>query len=174
VIILLRSYNINSFIRHEHLYKKIKDNIILSSNLHKQDSLKKTLKDSQVILCTLDMLSNLRLQESELTLAVPIINVVIDEASQIEIGQYVPLFFKSFGKKLRKLCFIGDNKQCRLLLCYTCLELKLFQVPPHAQDNLRNLQSILELVHLKESATFLDIQCESPSFAQNVTIPSID
>jgi hypothetical protein len=49
------------------------------------------------------------------TQMVPIINVIIDEASQIEVGQYVPLF-KTFGKTLRKMCFVGDDKQCKSLL----------------------------------------------------------
>ena len=93
--------------RHEHLYKKIERNTIRT--IPKPSALKKVLQGAQVILCTLSMISSPRLRE--LTQAVPIINVVIDEASQIEISQYVPLF-KSFGRTLRKLCFIGDDKQC--------------------------------------------------------------
>jgi hypothetical protein len=58
------------------------------------------------------MISNQKLQDRGFTQAVPVIKVIIDEASQIEVGQYVPLF-KSFGKTLRKLCFIGDDKQCK-------------------------------------------------------------
>jgi hypothetical protein len=54
---------------------------------------------------------------SSLTGAVPIINAIIDEASQIEVGQYIPLV-KSFGSTLRKLCFIGDDKQCKLSLVF--------------------------------------------------------
>ncbi|KAI0264462.1 P-loop containing nucleoside triphosphate hydrolase protein [Gloeopeniophorella convolvens] len=68
---------------------------------------------TQVILCTLSMISSKRLQSSGLMRLVPISNVVIDEASQIEIGQYVPLF-KSFGHSLRKMCFIGDDRQYRM------------------------------------------------------------
>ncbi|KAF8263884.1 AAA domain-containing protein [Lactarius quietus] len=75
----------------------------------------------------------------------PIVNVVVDEASQIEVSQYVPLF-KSFGNTLRKLCFIGDDKQ----------------LPPHGQDDLKNLQSIFEVNHLKTSAVFLDTQYRMP------------
>ena len=157
---MLRNHHINSFARHEHLYTEIKNNIILSTNLPKRSALERTLKGSQVILCTLDMLSNPKLQGLGLTEAVPIMNVILDEASQIEISQYIPLF-QSFGKTLRKLCFIGDDKQRRSLLCRAYLRLKLFQVPPHAQDNLGNLQSIFELDHLKKSVSFLDTQCES-------------
>jgi AAA domain len=169
VTILLRSYHFNSFVRHEHLYEEIKSNIIVSTALPKQSALKKVLNDSQVILCTLDMLSNPKLKKLGLTVAIPIINVIIDEASQIEVGQYVPLF-KLFGHSLRKLCFIGDDNQCRSLSCCARRELNLFQVPPHAQDNLLNLQSIFELTHLKESVTFLDTQCESPIPARNALL----
>jgi AAA domain len=99
-------------LRHEHLYRKISKNMIVTDNrFPKPSALQKTLQGSQVILCTLSMISNPRLQEVGLTQVVPIINVIIDEASQIEVGQYVPLF-KTFGKTLRKICFVGDDKQC--------------------------------------------------------------
>jgi superfamily I DNA and/or RNA helicase len=103
------------FQRNEHLYQKIEKNIIVSDKLPKPGALKKVLQGSQVILCTLSMISNPRLQDLGLTREVPIIKVIIDEASQIEVGQYVPLF-KTFGKTLRKICFIGDDKQCKPIL----------------------------------------------------------
>jgi regulator of nonsense transcripts 1 len=103
------------FARHEHVYEKVKSNIIVSDSLPKPGALQRVLQGSQVILCTLSMISNPRLRDLEFTQAVPIINVIIDEASQIEVGQYVPLFV-SFGNTLRKLCFIGDNEQCKSLL----------------------------------------------------------
>jgi len=130
---------------HEHLYEKIRKNIIVSDRLPKRSAVKKTLQGSQVILCTLSMISNPKLQDLGLTQEVPIINVIIDEASQIEIAQYVPLF-KTFGKTLRKICFIGDDKQ----------------LPPHGQDDLGNLQSIFELNHLRDSLAFLDTQFRMP------------
>jgi len=129
---------------HEHLYKKIEKNIIRSDGLPKSGALQKVLQGSQVILCTLSMISNTKLQDFGFTQAVPVINVVIDEASQIEVGQYVPLI-KTFGNTLRKLCFIGDDKQ----------------LPPHGQDDLGNLKSIFELDHLKDRG-FLDTQYRMP------------
>jgi regulator of nonsense transcripts 1 len=109
VVILIMS------LRHEHLYKKIgKDNILVSDRFSSQGAFQKALQGTQVILCTLSMISNPKLQFIG-TQVVPVINVIIDEASQIEVGQYVPLF-KSFGKILRKICFVGDDKQCQLLL----------------------------------------------------------
>ncbi|KAI9512076.1 P-loop containing nucleoside triphosphate hydrolase protein [Russula earlei] len=100
---------------HEHLYEKVEKNIILSHKLPKRGGLMKALQGAQVILCTLSMISNPKLQEFGLTQYVPVMHVIIDEASQIEIGQYLPLF-KSFGATLRKLCFIGDDKQRKSLL----------------------------------------------------------
>jgi hypothetical protein len=101
--------------RHEHLYRKISKNMIVTDNrFPKPSALLKTLQGNQVILCTLSMISNPKLRDG-LTQAVPIINVIVDEASQIEVGQYIPLF-KTFGNTLRKICFVGDDKQCKSLL----------------------------------------------------------
>lgn len=95
--------------RHEHLYKKIEKNVIRTDMLQSRKALKKALEGSQVLLCTLSMISSSRMRD--FSQIIPIINVVIDEASQIEVGQYFPLF-KSFGHTLQKICFIGDDKQC--------------------------------------------------------------
>jgi superfamily I DNA and/or RNA helicase len=152
-------YCINVY-RHEHLYKKIERNIIRTDNLPKPSALKKVLQGSQVVLCTLSMISSQRLRP--LTQVVPVTNVVIDEASQIEISQYIPLF-KSYGKNLRNICFIGDDKQCGQFHAFVSRTFifYLLPVPPHGQDDLKNLQSIFELDHLKASAVFLDTQCEN-------------
>ena len=104
-----------TFARHEHLYEQIVKNMIVSDRLPKTGALKKALDGSQVILCTLSMISYPKLQDTGFVQAVPVINVIIDEASQIEVGQYVPLI-KTFGHTLRKLCFIGDDKQREFLL----------------------------------------------------------
>ena len=103
------------------------------------------------------MISNPKLQDLGFTQAVPVINVVIDEASQIEVGQYVPLI-KTFGNTLRKLCFIGDDKQRKSSFPRLRPKLDFFVVPPHGQDDLGNLKSIFELDHLKDRG-FLDTQC---------------
>jgi hypothetical protein len=54
------------------------------------------------------MLSNDKI--SFYTHIVPIQTVIFDEASQIEIGDYLPMLIR-FRPTLRKLIFIGDNKQ---------------------------------------------------------------
>jgi hypothetical protein len=45
---------------------------------------------------------------------IPLKTLVVDEASQIEVGNYVSIF-TDFKNSLRKLCFIGDDKQCNVL-----------------------------------------------------------
>jgi hypothetical protein len=102
--------------RHEHPYRRIKENIIVSDKLSKSGPIQRALQleGTQVILCTLSMVSNPKLQLAGVTQVVPIVNVIIDEASQIEVGQYVPLF-KTFSKSLRKICFVGDDKECKSL-----------------------------------------------------------
>jgi superfamily I DNA and/or RNA helicase len=60
------------------------------------------------MLCTLSMLSNDRLDD--FTRLVPVDTVIVDEASQIEVGDYFPMLFR-FQNSIRKLVFIGDDKQ---------------------------------------------------------------
>ncbi|KAH9058402.1 P-loop containing nucleoside triphosphate hydrolase protein [Lactarius vividus] len=144
---------------HEHLYKNISKYVICTDDLPKPNALKKVLRGVQVILCTLDTISNPKLQETGFTETVPVNSVVIDEASQIEVGQYLPLF-ESFGNTLRKISFIGDDKQCEYLI------LHFVSVPPYGHDNLDNLQSVFELAHLRASAVFLDTQCIFANFLE--------
>jgi hypothetical protein len=68
------------------------------------------LGGARVILCTLSTMSNFFVHRSGVMRLVPVKTVIVDEASQIEVGDYVPLI-QSFSKTLRKLVFIGDDKQ---------------------------------------------------------------
>ncbi|KZT19145.1 P-loop containing nucleoside triphosphate hydrolase protein [Neolentinus lepideus HHB14362 ss-1] len=70
----------------------------------------------------------------------------LDEASQIEVGDYAPLL-RSYGKSLNKLVFIGDDKQ----------------LAPYGQDDLGDLESIFEIDHLRRRAFFLDTQFRMPT-----------
>lgn len=108
-------YNLNLLsLRHEHLYHKVQKNIISSDTFH-IGSTKSNLKDCQVILCTLSMLSSRNI--SKFTRQIPLKILVVDEASQIEVGNYVSTF-SEFKDSLRKLCFIGDDKQRTFYLTY--------------------------------------------------------
>ena len=103
--------------RHEHLYTKISNNVIRSDDFTRV--LKQGLNGVQVILCTLSMLSNSKV--GLISQANPVTTLVIDEASQIEVGEYMAVF-TAYMPSLRKLCFIGDDKQCESVL----LMLKFF------------------------------------------------
>ena len=61
------------------------------------------------------MLSNCHI--SKFTKEIPLETMVVDEASQIEVGSYFSIF-TNFKHSIRKLCFIGDDKQCMLYLTY--------------------------------------------------------
>ncbi|KAG2128080.1 hypothetical protein BD769DRAFT_732626 [Suillus cothurnatus] len=93
---------------HEHLYANIRANIIISEDFC-APGFAKELQSTPVILCTLSMLSSFALRRFGGFKAAPIRTLVIDEASQIEIGDYIPLF--TSHTSIRKVCFIGDDKQ---------------------------------------------------------------
>jgi regulator of nonsense transcripts 1 len=98
---------LTAVLRHEHLYSKIVNNLICSDEFTSR-GLHKTLNGVRVILCTLSMLSNPQL--ASISHSNPVTTLIIDEASQIEVGDYMAVFTKY--SSLRKLCFIGDDKQC--------------------------------------------------------------
>ncbi|KAF5367559.1 hypothetical protein D9758_003645 [Tetrapyrgos nigripes] len=126
----------------EHLYgPTIRQNMITSDNFTSFPS--RSLNGCHVILSTLNMLSNPRI--SRFTRPIPIQTLVVDEASQIEIGAYVPVFDLAI-KTLHKVCFIGDDKQ----------------LPPFGQENIGTLQSIFEVDHLRKYVIFLDTQYRMP------------
>lgn len=69
------------------------------------------LLGARVLLCTTSMLSTDRLMERGFTEIVPVQTIIIDEASQIEVGDYLPILAR-YKTTLRKVVFIGDDKQC--------------------------------------------------------------
>ncbi|KAI0784597.1 AAA domain-containing protein, partial [Abortiporus biennis] len=98
---------------HEHMYGKIEENIIRGDTfkLFSVAGLQVALDGCRVILCTISMLSHPLLVSAGFTQLVPLDTVIVDEASQIEIGDYFPMI-SMFGRNISKLVFIGDDKQC--------------------------------------------------------------
>jgi len=124
---------------HEDLYSRITSKIIRS------DEFKPNLQDLsgiKVILCTLSMLSHPRI--NLFTSRVPLKYLVVDEASQIKVSDYISPI--TSNPTLRKICFIGDDKQ----------------LPPFGQDEIEDIESIFERPHLRTSAVFLDRQYRMP------------
>lgn len=99
------------FFRHEHLYVRIQSHIILSEDFRIKSSL---LFGCPVVLCTLSMLSSPILRQLGVFKVVPLKTIVVDEASQIEVGDYISLFTNA--ATIRQVTFIGDDKQCEWLI----------------------------------------------------------
>jgi hypothetical protein len=81
------------------------------------------------VLCTLSMLSNPKLADCGLIGILPLATLVVDEASQIDIFEFMVILvfallpfsdtlnqhlFYTHSKKLTKVCFFGDPKQREL------------------------------------------------------------
>ncbi len=97
--------------RHDHIYQDFSRKVIQSSHFTSVAKNPRALEGCKVILCTLSMLSNYKL--SIFTSKIPINYLVVDEASQINVSDYIsPL---SSISTIQKLCFIGDDKQCEFL-----------------------------------------------------------
>ena len=103
-----------SWERHEHLYGDIYANIIKSGEFYTCGSRVKGIK---VFLCTLSMLSNDAISKI-FAKEFPISTLVVDEASQIHVADYISVFYKYVS--LRKACFIGDDKQCEYEFVFSC------------------------------------------------------
>ncbi|KAF7316711.1 hypothetical protein HMN09_00404200 [Mycena chlorophos] len=135
---------------HEHLYYKIDDNVLRADQLS-QDILDASLQlaGSRFILCTLSMLANPHF--GIVTRILPPHTIVVDEASQIEIGDFLPMI-ELYSTTLRKMVFVGDDKQ----------------LAPYGQGQIDSLRSVFEMKHLRQDAIFLDTQsvCFHPSRAK--------
>jgi hypothetical protein len=108
--------------RHEHLYKDLDTKVIRSDDFPADGNpvgLSRMFLDCRVVLCTLSMLSVDKVVH--VARIIPVQTVIVDEASQIELGDYLPALHL-YSRSLRKLVFIGDDKQRMKFL--PCLNLK--------------------------------------------------
>ncbi|KAF8994651.1 P-loop containing nucleoside triphosphate hydrolase protein, partial [Cyathus striatus] len=133
---------------HEHLYTDIESYLIRSDELPKDKvEAERLLNGSTIVLSTLSMLSNPAFEINGIFDLVPVERLVIDEASQIRVFEYLHIFIK-FQKKLLKVCYFGDPKQ----------------LPPFGIEKAPNIQTIFELEHIisKDTSFFLDTQYRIP------------
>ncbi|KAI6108104.1 hypothetical protein F5141DRAFT_1028280, partial [Pisolithus sp. B1] len=94
---------------HEHLYEKLKPCLIRSHTFSRDVvGASRQLRGARVILCTLGMLSNYLV--APFVCVNPVDILIFDEGSQIEVGNYLPVFHR-FKHTLTKIVFIGDDKQ---------------------------------------------------------------
>ncbi|KAL1727284.1 P-loop containing nucleoside triphosphate hydrolase protein [Schizophyllum commune] len=97
---------------HEHLYHQIEQRLIRSDNFPENAmGAERMVLGARVMLCTLSCLSVDRIQS--ITKVVPLQTVLVDEASQIEVGDFVPMIHQ-YRETLQKIVFIGDDKQHRM------------------------------------------------------------
>ncbi|KAI6024771.1 P-loop containing nucleoside triphosphate hydrolase protein [Pisolithus microcarpus] len=130
---------------HEHLYERLAPCVIRSDSFSKSVvGASRQLCGARVILCTLSMLSNNHI--APYVHVNPVDILILDEGSQIEVGNYVPVLHR-FGPTLSKIAFIGDHKQ----------------LPPHGQEEISTLQSIFEVKHLRKKVLLLDTQYRMPN-----------
>jgi hypothetical protein len=136
-------------------------------------------RDATVVLCTLSMLSNPKLLDCGLFSLLPVKSLVIDEASQIDVFEFMVIpvlalwaisdtlnqhLFHKFSKELTKVCFFGDPKQREpktRIIIYLLAHPML--VPPYGSGE-AGLETIFDVKHLKKKAYFLDTQCNRSPF----------
>ncbi|KAF9049492.1 P-loop containing nucleoside triphosphate hydrolase protein [Hymenopellis radicata] len=132
---------------HEHLYHLIEGNTIRADELPKRpQEVQRIFDNCNIVLSTLSMLSNPAFDQNGMFSIVPVERLVVDEASQINIFEYMHLFWK-FRADLKKVCFFGDPKQ----------------LAPFGSDTTPSLQSIFQLRHFQKAAFFLDVQYRMPT-----------
>ena len=104
------------------------------------------------------MLSSGQMMRSGFVELVPVETLIVDEASQVEVGDYlIPL--ARFHSTLQKIIFIGDDKQCMYLTFLNHLISLSCPVAPHGHEEIPTLKSVFEMPHLREKAEFLNTQC---------------
>jgi len=79
-----------SLLRHEHIYDKVEQHLLRSDEFPQEpNDMERAIGGSPVILCTLSMLSNPILDDRRVYELVPLERLVIDEASQIDVGEFM-------------------------------------------------------------------------------------
>ncbi|KAF9553827.1 hypothetical protein CPC08DRAFT_727629 [Agrocybe pediades] len=97
---------------HEHLYQKLEERVLRSDEFPESVVVaERMLCGAKVILCTVSMLSSEKI--APVIALVPVQTIIFDEASQIDVTDYLPALFR-FKSTLRKFVFIGDDKQHRM------------------------------------------------------------
>jgi hypothetical protein len=80
----------NTRYRHEELYVVIESTVIRSDEIPNSPSaVSRLFADVTVVLCTLGMLSNPKLHDCGLFRIIPVKSLVIDEASQIDVFEFM-------------------------------------------------------------------------------------
>jgi regulator of nonsense transcripts 1 len=83
------------------LYEEIEDMVIRSDELPKTPlEVSRLFGDVTVVLCTLSTLSNPKLKQCGLIRVIPVASLVIDEASQIDVYEFMVISVLAFYGQL--------------------------------------------------------------------------
>ena len=115
------------------MYEELNDLVIRSDKLKdaSESGIRQMFIGVTLVLSTLSMLSNPMLNDKGLFKLIPVRSLIIDEASQIDVFEFMVIdldifgldrsvilsiqhLFYKFSKVLEKVCFFGDPKQREL------------------------------------------------------------
>lgn len=132
---------------HEHIYgKEIRSRMHTSAELPRSTGeVRSFLGDTRIMLCTLSMLTSPRLRNLNFFEHIPVKNVVIDEASQIQLGDLIPMIH-IFQTDLKRICLVGDHRQ----------------LAPYGQEEVTDIESVFERKHIVSKATLLNVTYRLP------------
>ena len=91
----------------------------------KYGKIRQTFAGIKVILCTLAMLTATLLRRINLHELLPPHSLIVDEASQITMSDFLPAMYH-LGEHIRRLGFVGDPKQRE---CHTRSSEPTYQIP---------------------------------------------
>jgi hypothetical protein len=90
---------------------------------------------------------------------IPVETVIVDEASQIEIGDYLPMISR-FNSKLKKMVITSNVSYQDKYNKYVIFLIRSPLVAPYGQEDIDNLESVFDKDYLIQRAHFLDTQCK--------------
>ncbi|KAJ3539223.1 hypothetical protein NMY22_g4833 [Coprinellus aureogranulatus] len=151
---------------HEHLYDEIRDRLIRSDELPESPiDLERMLGETCIILSTLGMLSNPALDERGLFREVPVERLIVDEASQIRVFEFLVILPTSrlgrranYSSHLQHLFEMFDNLEKVFFFGDPC------QLPPYKSEDIRGMKTVFDLEHLNQPQRkrMLNVQYRMP------------
>ena len=164
--------------RHEHLYCEIQEKVRRSDELPTEKvAMERELGGSHIILSTLSMISNPSLHDNGTFDIIPVERLVIDEASQINIfefmvSNYFPLppfqalsplvrcstYLFGFNQYFRKFVFSATPSSVSCSPAFNPQLSKQIKVPPFGQDKAPSIKTIFDLTS-RPKDFFLNTQC---------------
>ncbi|CAE6384519.1 unnamed protein product [Rhizoctonia solani] len=124
-------------------YQKLKPYVVRTRQLKSSG---KRFRGRRLILCTLASLSNPGVENHIMYQHVPLRNLIIDEASQIDMtSEFMHLFFKH-RYALKNVCWFGDP----------------MQLPPYGWSETAKINDIFKVEHLQANSKLMDTSYRLP------------